>query len=181
MKEKYLDYIKFQSQLDLPFLETRNEDLGKIFNVLETKFKLIKNSKQSLIDLGSGNGVVVIFATLNYGIRSVGLEINENLVKESKDNINGLKILKNKLHPKIEILNEDFYSHSLNPYDFIYTYSLPTMQKYMKHIFKTAKSRAIIVSYKYPLIIFKGILKLVYELIISEVDDKRVAYYYERI
>jgi len=139
-----------------------------------TKFNLRKNSNQQFVDLGSGNGIVVIFAALNYNVISVGLEINELLIEESKNNLANLQISIN----KIKFLNEDFYSHSLNSYDFIYTYSLPTMQKFMKHTFKTAKSKAIIISYKYPLNDYEDILKLAYRL---NLKDNRDTFFYVKI
>jgi SAM-dependent methyltransferase len=163
--------------LDLPFLETRSKDLEEIFNVLTTKFALRKNSNQRFLDLGSGNGIVVIFAAMIYNINSIGLEINDQLIEESKNKITRLQISKN----KIMFLNEDFYSHSLNSYDFIYTYSLPTMHKFMKHIFKTVKSEAIIISYKYPLSNYEDILNLVYKLELEDVKEKRNAFFYEKI
>ncbi|MHA2325515.1 MAG: hypothetical protein ACXACB_08945, partial [Promethearchaeota archaeon] len=61
------DYENFLSQLELPYLETKNYYLHQIFKTLEQKFGLVKNSQQVFIDLGFGNGQVVIFSALNYG------------------------------------------------------------------------------------------------------------------
>ena len=174
MKKNYKDYIKFQSQLDLPFLETRHEDLGKIFKTLKTKFHLKRNSDQKLIDLGSGNGSVILFSALKYGIISIGIEIDEQLISEARERIKSLKNAKS--IRKIKILKEDFFSHSLYSYDFIYTYSLPSIHKFMKHLFKTAKEGAIIISYKYP-IILENILKEVY----TEEKNETKIYFYEKL
>ena len=77
------DYRKIYSQLDLPFQETKKISLKNIFRTLEKKFDLKKNSKQSIIDLGSGNGRVIIYSAINYGIRSIGIEIDPILIKEA--------------------------------------------------------------------------------------------------
>ena len=49
------DFIKIYSQLELPFQETKEIYLKKIFKTLEKEFDLKENSKQSFIDLVSGN------------------------------------------------------------------------------------------------------------------------------
>ena len=62
MKKKQKDFEKFHSQLDLPFLETDTKFIKEIFQTLEQKFGLESNSNQKFIDLGAGNGTVVIYA-----------------------------------------------------------------------------------------------------------------------
>ena len=66
-------FMKINSQMELPFLETNSEMLKNIFNTLENKFGLLKNSDQKLIDLGSGNGQIVMYSALNYAIKSIGI------------------------------------------------------------------------------------------------------------
>jgi len=148
------EFNKFYSQIDLPFQETKQVSLKKIFKTLEREFDLRKNSKQIFIDLGSGNGQVIIYSAIKYGIRSIGIEIDPILIEEAKRSIRLLKevnIFKKKVLRKITLTHGDFYAHNLKNYDFIYIYSLPTMQKYLKHVFQTAKGGAIIISHMYPL------------------------------
>jgi len=52
-------FLEISSQLDLPFLETNRELIQNIFETLKLKFRLIKNSHQKLVDLGSGNGQII--------------------------------------------------------------------------------------------------------------------------
>ena len=56
------NYDRFHSQLALPFLETNRELLKELFETLELKFGLKKQSKQQFIDLGSGDGRIMIYA-----------------------------------------------------------------------------------------------------------------------
>ena len=166
MKRK--NHYKFHSQLNLPFLETHQEYLVEIFNILQLKFGLIRNSNQELIDLGSGDGRVIMHASLNHGIKSIGIEINETLVKEARMNLKLIKREKNhekNLFKKIKIKTGDIFEEDLGKYDFIYIFSLPTMQKYLTHVFNTAKKDAIIISYKYPLKGFENLFNLEYELV----------------
>ena len=143
MKKNKRNFDIFHSQLDLPFLETDNELLEEIFQTLESKFGLKKNSNQKFVDLGAGNGNIVIYTALNYNIKSYGIEIDHNLINEAKIKIKSLKkegIYNKSLLKKIKIKLGDFYLLNLEDYDFIYIYSLPSMQKFLMTIFLSNRS-----------------------------------------
>jgi len=180
----YNDYEKILSQLELPFLETNQSYLHQIFESLEQEFGLKKNSQQIFIDLGAGNGQVVIFSALNYGLKSFGIEINPTLVEEAKKSIKLLKEgkkYKKELLRKIKIVHGDFYIQNLGNYDFIYIYSLPTMQKYLRHVFQTVKNGAIIISHMYPFKNFKECLDLKLKLDHEGNDIDAATYFYKKI
>ena len=182
MPKKDSSYIT--SQLELPFLETPPDLLEEIFHTLRDKFGLYKNSNQKLIDLGAGNGTVIIYSALNYNIESFGIEINPNLIEETKRRIRILKAKHNhkkSIIKKIKIELGDFYQKNLKKFDFIYIYSLPTMQKYLKHVFSTAKKGAIIVSHKYALDGLNSYLKFDYELTQKKGNKEFSTYFYLRL
>ncbi len=177
-------FNKFYSQLELPFQETKQVYLKKIFKTLEREFDLRKNSRQIFIDLGSGNGQVIIYSALKYGIRSIGIEIDPILIKEAKKSIRLLKegnIFKKKVLRKITLIHGDFYAHNLKDYDFIYIYSLPTMQKYLKHVFQTAKRGVIIISHMYPLKNLTHYLESMPKLEHNKENQEISTYFYRRI
>jgi len=172
------------SQLQLPFSETPLDLLEQIFQILQVKFGLTRNSNQKLIDLGAGNGQVIIYSALNYDIKSFGIEINGNLIIEAKQKVKMLKSekkYKKKLFRKIKLITKDFFSISLKKYDFIYIYSLPTMQRLLNHVFLTAKTGAIVISFKYPLKNFEKILKLSYTLELKDVQQDVNTYFYVKL
>lgn len=182
-KKKYNSYSLY-SQIDLPYLETNESFIKDIFETLEIKFSLKRDSNQKFIDLGCGDGRVVIYATLHYGIQSTGVEINLNLIEEAKAKLKLLqtnKIYKKKKLKKIRIRYEDLFQLNLNKYDFIYIFSLPTMQRFLKHIFVTIQNDATIVSYKYPLINFDSFLKLEEEIKLKSKNQKISAFFYRKI
>ena len=182
MPKKDSSYIT--SQLELPFLETSPDLLEEIFHTLRDKFGLYKNSNQKLIDLGAGNGTVIIYSALNYNIESFGIEINPNLIDETKKRIRILKVKHNhkrRTLKNIKLELGDFYQKNLKKFDFIYIYSLPTMQKYLKHVFFTTKKGAIIISHKYPLNGLNSYLKLDYELIQKKGNKEFTTYFYSRL
>ena len=159
------DSRKIISQLSLPYLGTPPEVIPEIFKVLVESFNLLLGSSQKFIDLGSGNGRIVIYSAINYRIKSVGIEINESLIKEAKQCVKKLKRTK-KIRKKyfkfLNIRQEDLFRQNLQKYDFIYIYSLPTMQKSLHHVIETAKSHAIIISFAYELKGFEKLLKFEY-------------------
>ena len=184
MKKKQKNFEKFHSQLDLPFLETDIEFLEEIFQTLEIEYGLKKNTNQKFIDLGAGNGIVVIFAALNYRIKAFGIEISQNLIREAGKIIKSLKKegnYKKSLFKKISIKYGDFYQHNLKRYDFIYIYSLPTMQRYLKHVFNTTKKNAVIISFRYQLKNFKSILNLQKKLIHNKNKKEISTFFYNKI
>ncbi|MFW9939751.1 MAG: class I SAM-dependent methyltransferase [Candidatus Thorarchaeota archaeon] len=177
-------FNRFHSQIDLPFQETKQVYLEEIFKILEKEFDLQKNSKQFFLDLGSGTGHVVIYSAINYGIRSVGIEIDPILIKEAEKTIRFLrrnKISKIKGLHKITLLHGDFYTHNLKNYNFIYIYSLPTMQKYLKHVFQTAKGGAIVISHVYPLESLTKYLEFKLKLEHKNDNQEISTFFYRRI
>jgi len=174
----------FLSQLQLPFSATPRHLLEEIFRILQVKFGLTRNSNQKLVDLGAGNGQIIIYSALNYGIKSFGIEINGNLINEAKEKIKFIKKekrFKKRLFRKIKLKQEDFFNISLENYDFIYIFSLPTMQKYLNHVLKTANTGAIVISFKYSLNRFEKILKLSYKLELKDVQQDINTYYYVKL
>lgn len=167
---KHDDY-EIQSQLALPYLSTRSEVLEGIFNILETKFGLKKRSRQSFIDLGSGNGKVVLFCGVNYKIKSVGVEINNQLFKEAKISLKRLNWV---TRHYIKFKNEDLFSQNLEKYDFVYIYSLPTMHKFLHHLFSSLKKGAVIISYKYPLLSMKEVIESCHK---SNIKNRDIFFY----
>ncbi|MFX0041481.1 MAG: methyltransferase domain-containing protein [Candidatus Hodarchaeota archaeon] len=175
-------WSNFISQLDLPFLETSPDLLKAIFQILKDRFGLIKNSNQKLIDLGAGVATVIIYSALNYGIKSFGIEINPNLIKEAKKKIEILKVkYKKKIAKNIKIELTDLYQKNLKKFDFIYIYSFPKMQKNLKHVFSTAKKDAIVISHKYPLEGLNSYLKHEYELKQKKGNKEVSTYFYIRL
>ena len=174
-------YYNISSQIVFPFLESNEKILEKIFKVLEKKFNLKAHSDQSLIDLGSGNGSVIIYCSLNYNIKSLGIEINSNLVKETENRIKTLKHQSKALTKSLEkiiLIRGDLFNMSLEPFDFIYIFSLPTMQKYLNHVFLTAKKNSILISYKYPLEDFPYLKQL--HILKIKINKKKIFTYFYR-
>lgn len=177
------DYHNFISKLSLPYLGTPPEAIPPIFDTLTKRFNLKCDSSQSLIDLGSGNGRIIIYSAINYGIKSVGIEIDEVLIEEAYEKIQSLKLRKQvsrNLTKLINIQNEDLFMQNLQEFDFIYIYSLPSMQRSLNHVFLTAKSQAVIISFNYELNGFETYLNYEYCLDIKYKKKIWKAFFYRK-
>jgi cyclopropane fatty-acyl-phospholipid synthase-like methyltransferase len=184
LKKKLEIFETFHSQLDLPFLETDVSFIEEIFKTLELEFGLEHNSKQKLIDLGAGNGSIIIYSALNYNIDSHGIEIDQNLKNEADNRIKLMKKegkYEKRRFNKIEIVIGDFYVVNLEKYDFIYIYSLPSMQKFLKPLFKTANKGAIIISHRYPIEDYTSLLRLEYTLKHERAEKEIYSFFYVKI
>lgn len=89
---------------------------------------------------------MVIYATKTYKIEAIGIEINQDFVREAQETIDRLA-LKN----LCQVIEGDLYAIDLNRYDLIFGFFLPDNQRYLQHLIKTIKSGAIIINIKWPM------------------------------
>ncbi|HME52307.1 MAG TPA: methyltransferase domain-containing protein [Candidatus Lokiarchaeia archaeon] len=174
-KAKDVSYYDIQSQADLPFLATPEEVITEAFKVLEHDFGLRRKSHQKFIDLGSGTGDVVLRCAREYGIPAHGIEINENLVNIARQKVKQARL------KHVKLWKGDLFAYKLEQYDFIFLFSLPHNQKFLNHVFVTAKHGAIITAYKYPLDELEPLLSLKKTQVVK-VDGKSFElFFYERV
>ncbi len=171
---KYSKNYEIQSQIALPFLSTPFPIIQDIIKVLEEKFQLLKGSKQRFIDLGAGNGAIIIYCGKNFKIKSIGIEINKTFVKEARAKIKREKVKKAKM------IIGDLFQLSLEKYDYIYIFSLPNNQRFFNHILRTVRQGKTIIAYKYPLDKLSAILDLKYILETNFKEKLHKAYFYQK-
>ncbi|MFH0749064.1 MAG: SAM-dependent methyltransferase [Candidatus Bathyarchaeota archaeon] len=81
----------------------------------------------SVYDLGSGDGRIVMLAVGDFGAKAVGYEQQEDLVKKSLDKINTIH-----LNEKIKIIKDDLLNADLEKADVITMYLSPEGNKAVK-------------------------------------------------
>ncbi len=105
--------------LGLPFVPSRDTTVNEIFFLLGD----IKGKK--VLDLGSGNGKIVIAAARAGAAEAIGFEINPLLVKISRN-----RIARAGLSSNARIERADFWSTDLSDYDIIIFYGVvPAMKR----------------------------------------------------
>jgi hypothetical protein len=118
IKKEYGDfYTGLLRQGRLPFRSTTKGFWGGVIadEVYEAFKKIGLHRHRSFIDLGSGDGKVVLTAAL-FCNRAVGIEVDNELYKKSLEMQNRLRI------PNAMFLNNDFYDQSIAGYDFVFVY-----------------------------------------------------------
>ena len=141
-------YWKRTAQQELPYLPTPIEAITFTFEFLHEND--ILNPKTRLIDLGAGDGRIIIYAAEHYKLHALGLEVNGELIQSTNE-----KIIQKKIESFCEMREEDFYDFDLSSYDIIFCFLLPTNHVYFKHVLKTIKSGAHIITSKWSLDTYK--------------------------
>ena len=100
--------------LDVPYVTTPD-------NVVEAMMSLANvGSKDFLLDLGSGDGRIVIIAVSKHGARGMGVEIDPRLVRLSNDNAKKAGIA-----DRAKFVEQDLFTTDLAPASVITMYLLP--------------------------------------------------------
>ncbi|MHA1674451.1 MAG: SAM-dependent methyltransferase [Promethearchaeota archaeon] len=150
------DEWKSQTQSILPYLPTPHEVIEEIFAFLASKSRL---AGKSLVDLGAGDGRVIIYAAEHYHMNTVGVEINQNLLEEMRASINSRG-----LHERIKVVEADIFNYALEPFDYIFCYFTPACNRFLEHLVKKIKPHALLISIRWPLTPFDQYWHQIYEL-----------------
>jgi|TARA_Y100000031_G_C8188611_1_gene370246 16S rRNA G966 N2-methylase RsmD len=116
-KEYDTFYQNLLSRGKLPLRSTGQGFWGHVpaADIFEAFKKLELHKHRTFVDLGSGDGKVVLIASL-FCKRAVGIEMDNKLFKKS------LEIQKNLGIKNTVFFNNDFYEHSVNGFDAVFTY-----------------------------------------------------------
>ncbi len=128
-------YLVGTGVFSAPYYPTSSKKFNKAF--ADLKQHLPKKGK--FIDLGSGDGKMVLWASKN-GYAAEGIEINPFYSIVSR-----IKIIFSR--HKGKIINKNFYNHNFNDYDIVYMYLFPTVMGKLKNkLFSEMKPGSVIVS-----------------------------------
>jgi tRNA A58 N-methylase Trm61 len=106
---------------------------------------------EKLFDLGSGDGRAVIMAAKDFGARSVGVELREDLVKRALSNIHELG-----LETKANILQNDIFKVDLSEADVVFLYLTTSANEKVKPKLETELKPGVrIVSHDYEVLGWK--------------------------
>lgn len=98
-------------------------------------------------DIGSGDGAIIIRAAKKYGVRGVGIEIDEDLVLKARNNA-----FREKVDHLVEFRAQDAFTVDVSPATVVTLYMLPEFNaKFRPILEKQLKSGARVVSHDYPI------------------------------
>ena len=125
-----------------PYVPTPMVILDEMLKVAQVK------QGEYLIDLGSGDGRLVIEAARRYGAQGHGIDIEENLVQLATDNARAAGV-----SDRVRFIAGDLFQADLSKADIITVYLLPSiMDRLVPKLLKELKPGARIVSHDYPLV-----------------------------
>ncbi len=128
-----------------PFVATPTPVVRQMLILAELK------SGEILYDLGSGDGRAVIMAAKDFGAKSVGVELREDLVKRALSNIHELGLEK-----KAQIFQNDIFKVDLSQADVVFLYLTTSANEKVKPKLETElKPGARIVSHDYEVLGWK--------------------------
>jgi SAM-dependent methyltransferase len=125
----------------VPFVVSPPEVVDRILRLAEPK------SGETLIDLGSGDGRIVIEAARRFGVRGLGVEIDPSLVARSRENARraGVESL-------VRFEAQDLFESDLRGASIVTLYLLPEVNlKLMPRLLQDLKPGARVVSHDYDM------------------------------
>jgi protein-L-isoaspartate O-methyltransferase len=122
-----------------PYYPTPNSIVEKMLEVGGLK------PGETMFDLGSGDGRVVIMAAKKFGANAIGVEIDDDLYKQSVQRIQNLGLQK-----KARIIHGDLLAQDYSSADLITIYLLPaSIEKVRPMLEKQLKKGARVVSHDF--------------------------------
>ncbi|MCE2989758.1 MAG: class I SAM-dependent methyltransferase [Nitrosomonadaceae bacterium] len=104
------------------------------------------NARDYLIDLGAGDGRVVILAATRYGARGLGVEIDPQLVKRAQANAKAAKV-----EARAEFREEDLFKTDLSPASVVTMYLLPAVNLQLRERLLALKPGTRLVSHDWDM------------------------------
>jgi SAM-dependent methyltransferase len=135
------DIIDRSSQLDVPFVPSHD-------NVLRAMFELARpTGTDFLIDLGSGDGRIVINAARQFGLRGFGVDLNDDLVGIANRNAERAGVA-----PRAKFYVRDLFETDIRQATILTMYLLPeVVQSLRDKLLTDLRPGARIVSHDYHL------------------------------
>ena len=130
-----------------PFVATPSSVVRRMLIIADLK------AGEVLYDLGSGDGRAVIMAAQDFGAKSVGIELRDDLTKRALTSIQELELTE-----QTTILKEDIFDVDLSSADVIFLYLTTSANERIKPKLETElKSGTRIVSHDYEILGWKPV------------------------
>ncbi|MBE9167214.1 class I SAM-dependent methyltransferase [Pleurocapsales cyanobacterium LEGE 06147] len=129
------------ARADVPFVPTPNEVVEEMLQIANV------TGDDVLYDLGSGDGRIVITAAQKYGTRGTGIEINPELVEQSRANAEEARVAE-----RVEFLQQDLFETDLSDATVVTLYLLPDINlKLRPKLFEELQPGTRIVSHDFDM------------------------------
>jgi SAM-dependent methyltransferase len=126
---------------EVPFVRSTPEVIDRMLELARVK------PGDVVYDIGSGDGAIIIQAAKKYGVRGVGIEIDEDLVLRARNNA-----FKEKVDHLVEFHVQDAFTVDISPATVVTLYMLPEFNAKLRPILdRQLKPGTRVVSHDYPI------------------------------
>lgn len=127
--------------LDVPYVPTPQEVVDEMLRLGQVK------EGDYLIDLGSGDGRIVISAARDHGATGVGIDLNPERIQEANANAKAAGVT-----DKVEFRQGDLFEQDLSKADVLTLYLLPSVNEKLKpKILKELRPGTRVVSHSFDM------------------------------
>jgi len=126
---------------EVPFVRSTPEVIDRMLEMARVK------AGDLIYDIGSGDGAIIIRAAKKYGVRGVGIEIDEDLVLKARSNA-----FREKVEHLVEFRAQDAFTVDISPATVVTLYKLPDFNAKLRPILdRQLKPGTRVVSHDYPI------------------------------
>jgi SAM-dependent methyltransferase len=126
---------------EVPFVASTPEVIDRMLEMARVK------PGDVVYDIGSGDGAIIIRAAKKYGVRGVGIEIDQDLVLKARNNA-----YREKVDHLVEFRVQDAFTVDISPATVVTLYMLPEFNAKLRPILeKQLKPGSRVVSHDYPI------------------------------
>jgi ribosomal protein L11 methylase PrmA len=144
--------------------------VGTAYDLVSDMLHMAEVKKGNLVvDLGCGDGRMLVLAAQKYGTRGIGYDIDPDMVRAARDNA-----ARNKVDHLVKIVQADIFTVDISEADVIPVYLLPEMNLKLLPQFEKLKPGSRLVFHNYDL---EGIVPDVIKEVISNEDHAKHTLY----
>lgn len=126
---------------EVPFVRSTPEVIDRMLELAEVK------PGDVVYDIGSGDGAIIIRAAKKYGVKGVGIEIDQDLVLKARNNA-----FREKVEHLVEFRVQDAFTADVSPATVVTLYMLPDFNAKLRPMLdRQLKPGSRVVSHDYPI------------------------------
>ncbi|HEY7308979.1 MAG TPA: class I SAM-dependent methyltransferase [Gemmataceae bacterium] len=134
------NYLAGFRKPDVPYVTTPDEVITAMLDLAEV------GEKDTVYDLGSGDGRIVLAAARDRGARGVGIEIDPELVDRSRESIRAAG-----LASKVRVIRGDIFKENLTSATVVMLYLQPNVNERLRPQLDALRPGTRIVSHMYSI------------------------------
>jgi predicted RNA methylase len=126
---------------EVPFVRSTPEVIDRMLEMARVK------TGDIVYDIGSGDGAIIIRAAKKYGVKGVGIEIDQELVTKARQNA-----AREKVEHLVEFRVQDAFTVDVSPATVVTLYMLPDFNAKLRPILdRQLRLGSRVVSHDYPI------------------------------